>query len=514
VDQDYISSALSMWTRNSDAVSERVRITQAGWMGIGTSSPSAKLHVASGAAQVDGKCTINAGAGVATTLTLGNQSASSTPQLQMQGSTSETRLYAWSDGNSYLQHANTFGICEINSTTPQFQVSSTGSTTCGAFTATGAISLPASSVGVAAISGLATIATSGAAANLSGTLAVGNIPNLPASQITSGTFTVGAFGSTNVATTGTLVSGVHTCVTIQVSNYIAPTSQGSSMAWNRVGGTGAACFMNQQGGGGGGWEWVGFSGASVLQQVAATLTQSGGLTLNAGLTCTSLTATGSISLPSGSVGVAAISGLASIATTGTVTLANIPNLPASQITSGTFSVASFSSAFSQTAGLTNVLPGALCLNDQTDTGNVRGVRWWASGNNDWATYMTTAGATKSTASGTTCASLDGRISHQVRNRAGNGSGWGFLWQNSAETCLMSLTSDTGILYVKGGLNVVAGGTVSLPASSVGVAAISGLAAVATSGSAADLSAGVLAVCYDCAWLSLTALSTVTCNLWL
>jgi hypothetical protein len=87
-----------------------------------------------------------------------------------------------------------------------------------------------------------------------------------------------------------------------------------------------------------------------------------GALISAAHTCTNLTATGTISLPASSVGVAAISGLASIATTGTVTLANIPSLPASQITSGSFSIGSFGAPISTTncnisAGTGSVLGG-------------------------------------------------------------------------------------------------------------------------------------------------------------
>jgi fibronectin-binding autotransporter adhesin len=81
----------------------------------------------------------------------------------------------------------------------------TGALTCTNITATGTVSLPASSLGVAAISGLAAVATSGSAADLStGLLALARVPNLPASQITSGTFSVGAFGSANISTSGTI----------------------------------------------------------------------------------------------------------------------------------------------------------------------------------------------------------------------------------------------------------------------------------------------------------------------
>lgn len=107
-------------------------------------------------------------------------------------------------------------------------------------------------------------------------------------------------------------------------------------------------------------------------------------------------------------------------------------------------------SLSTTAGQTNMMPGMLVVNDGTDAGSARGVRWWLNTNTDWATYMTTAGANKSTLSANgTCSSLDGRTQHQLRNRVASGNGWGFVWENSSEVCLMSLTGDTGNLFIKG-----------------------------------------------------------------
>jgi hypothetical protein len=107
----------------------------------------------------------------------------------------------------------------------------------GSFRATGAISLPASSVGVAAISGLATIATTGAATNLSGVLGTGQIPSLPASQITSGSFSVGAFGSKNLSTTGTLTAGGTTTTGVTIN------TTGTGLAINNFVSTGNTTTM-------------------------------------------------------------------------------------------------------------------------------------------------------------------------------------------------------------------------------------------------------------------------------
>jgi hypothetical protein len=101
--------------------------------------------------------TINAGNGVNTLITMGasgNTGAGSSTQFEMYGANGAgTRLYAWQDGATYLKHANLFAICSLNSTTPQFSVSSTGnttvantltvsgSTTCAGLTASGTLTL-------------------------------------------------------------------------------------------------------------------------------------------------------------------------------------------------------------------------------------------------------------------------------------------------------------------------------------------------------------------------------------
>jgi hypothetical protein len=108
------------------------------------------------------------------------------------------------------------------------------------------------------------------------------------------------------------------------------------------------------------------------------------------------------------------------------------------------------------AGQTVSLPGVVGVNDATDSGVSRGLRLWSSTDNNWAAYVATSGANKSSMNGTTCASLDGRTAHHIRNRVNNAGTSGFLWENSSEACLMSLTADTGNLFVKGMFS--AGGT--------------------------------------------------------
>ncbi|MDR3413926.1 MAG: hypothetical protein P4L87_23680, partial [Formivibrio sp.] len=46
--------------------------------------------------------------------------------------------------------------------------------------------------------------------------------------------------------------------------YLAPTTQGVYMGWNRAGSSGTTSFMNQQGGGTGGFEWLNYNNSNVL----------------------------------------------------------------------------------------------------------------------------------------------------------------------------------------------------------------------------------------------------------
>jgi hypothetical protein len=66
---------------------------------------------------------------------------------------------------------------------------------CSNLIVSGTTSFVTSSIAASAISGLATIATTGAASKLSGVLSTSNIPGIAASKITSGTFTIGSFGT-------------------------------------------------------------------------------------------------------------------------------------------------------------------------------------------------------------------------------------------------------------------------------------------------------------------------------
>lgn len=95
----------------------------------------------------------------------------------------------------------------------------------------------------------------------------------------------------------------------------------------------------------------------------------------------------------------------------------------------------------------------IVIQNAADGTNARGIFLWSGTDANWGIYMSTAGAGKSLAGGTACTSLSGRTAHHARFRAGNATTHGFIWENQAEACLMSLDGDTGRLRVAGNIDV-------------------------------------------------------------
>lgn len=103
-------------------------------------------------------------------------------------------------------------------------------------------------------------------------------------------------------------------------------------------------------------------------------------------------------------------------------------------------------------GLTSFSGGTkIILQNGVDGGADRGIYYWLADDTNWASYMASAGASKSISGGTACSSLSGATDHHIRHRSFLGVNRGFLWENSDEECLMSLTADTGTLYTKGSI---------------------------------------------------------------
>ncbi|GAQ91919.1 hypothetical protein KFL_008830010 [Klebsormidium nitens] len=434
-------------------------------------------------------------------------------------------------------------------------------TTNGLSIPSGSVSLPAGSVTAGSVSGLAAIATTGAASNLSGVLATSNIPNLNASNIISGNFSVGTFGTSVVpSATATSDLGSSTfkwktvyCSNVTAVNYtgntssttgaeplvLANTSTGNNttkfaglkfQGTDTVGSLKDASFVrsipaDQDYVSSGltlwtrlndsllervritpaGWMGIGQSTPTAMLHITGGSAQfDSNVTVASALSTSNLTATGTLSFPAGSVAASAVSSLdASKITTGNfgvgsfganvvVSTANNPNFTlASSATTNSLnlglatSIGSYSTSaavgsngnigvgttgasykldvsgtlrttgaatlasVTTAASSVNIMPGIVAVNDGTDSASARGLRWWSSSDIDTLTYASSSGANKSPANATTCTSLDGRTSVHIRNRAYGSTGRGFLWENTTGQCLMSLTSDTGNLYVKG-----------------------------------------------------------------
>jgi len=104
----------------------------------------------------------------------------------------------------------------------------------------------------------------------------------------------------------------------------------------------------------------------------------------------------------------------------------------------------------------------ISVQNAVDGGSGQGIFWWDTDNTNYGTYIATSGAGKSLSGGTACAALDsgGLTNTNIRMRTFNAAGQGFIWENSSEQCLASLTADIGDFYTKG--NVNAGGQVVAP----------------------------------------------------
>ncbi|MEX0297589.1 MAG: hypothetical protein AB3N28_00865, partial [Kordiimonas sp.] len=103
----------------------------------------------------------------------------------------------------------------------------------------------------------------------------------------------------------------------------------------------------------------------------------------------------------------------------------------------------------RTAGKLTVDGGAKIAMGAPINGEQNGIFWSNAVDTNWGTYLGAAGANRSLSNGKACTSFDGRYGSHIRNRVYNGVVGGFIWENHSEQCLMSLTADTGDLYLKG-----------------------------------------------------------------
>lgn len=113
--------------------------------------------------------------------------------------------------------------------------------------------------------------------------------------------------------------------------------------------------------------------------------------------------------------------------------------------------------------------GVVALNHSgVDTGLARGLRYLDAAMSDYAGYVCTAGAGKSTSGGRTCQggapnSTEAFSGYAMRNRVSASTTRGWIWENSLEECAFSVRSD-GHAYVRQSLNV--GGPILLNGTAV------------------------------------------------
>lgn len=95
--------------------------------------------------------------------------------------------------------------------------------------------------------------------------------------------------------------------------------------------------------------------------------------------------------------------------------------------------------------------GHYVVQNNTDGTSARGIFMWTVSDTNWGIYMASSGAGKSLADGTACAG-DAFTAHAIRIRFNNNATQGFILENSAEACLMSVRGD-GHSYIYGNLNM-------------------------------------------------------------
>jgi hypothetical protein len=88
-----------------------------------------------------------------------------------------------------------------------------------------------------------------------------------------------------------------------------------------------------------------------------------------------------------------------------------------------------------------VVGSKIVLQNSQEGGSNRGIFYWNDGDTNWVGYMSAPGGGRSASNGTACTGAFGMAYEAIRNRVSNYSGQGFIWENSNETCLMSIRGD-------------------------------------------------------------------------
>ena len=92
------------------------------------------------------------------------------------------------------------------------------------------------------------------------------------------------------------------------------------------------------------------------------------------------------------------------------------------------------------------------VQNSTDGTSAKGIYMWDESDTNWGIYMGQSGAGKSLGDGTAAAGAQ-FSTHAIRFRVNNSSTQGFIWENSAESMLMSLRGSDGLLSVAGNVGI-------------------------------------------------------------
>jgi len=94
------------------------------------------------------------------------------------------------------------------------------------------------------------------------------------------------------------------------------------------------------------------------------------------------------------------------------------------------------------SGVVNITAGSkIGIQNSVDGGTANGIYYWNTGDTNWVGYMGQSGAGKSASGGTACTGAFGFTAHAIRNRVNSAVTQGFIWENSLESCLMTLRGD-------------------------------------------------------------------------
>ena len=102
---------------------------------------------------------------------------------------------------------------------------------------------------------------------------------------------------------------------------------------------------------------------------------------------------------------------------------------------------------------TTIKGGSLIVIQNSQNGGTgRGIYMWNANDSAWGIYMGQSGDSKSLSGGIACSGA-GFESNAIRFRAYDGTNDGFIFENSAEKCLMSIRASDGLTHVLGNVGI-------------------------------------------------------------